>query len=86
MANDLDTVLALATQAVALAVEPVRVGCQDREVAAVDLIAIQVWWRRWDTEVRGTRGDSSAPVAGWSPAEAGGSWSSPAWVAASWPS
>ena len=44
--------LALATQPVALAVEPVRAGWQDGEVAAVDLIAIQVRWRWWDTEIR----------------------------------
>jgi hypothetical protein len=36
---------------VALAVEPVRVGWQDREVAAVDVFAVKVWRRR-DTKAR----------------------------------
>jgi hypothetical protein len=44
--------LAFAAQPVALAVEPVRVGWQDREVAAVDVLAVKVWRRRRDTEVR----------------------------------
>ena len=44
--------LALAAHSIAVAVEPVRVGWQNREVAAVDVIAVQVGRRRRDTEVR----------------------------------
>jgi hypothetical protein len=43
--------LALAAQPVALAVEPVRIGWQDREVACVDVGAVQIRRRR-DAEVR----------------------------------
>jgi hypothetical protein len=44
--------LALAAHSIAVAVEPVRVGWPDCEVAAVDLSTIQVGRRRRDTEVR----------------------------------
>jgi hypothetical protein len=43
--------LALAAHSIAVAVEPVRVGWPDREVAAADVSAVQVWRRRWDAEV-----------------------------------
>jgi hypothetical protein len=44
--------LALTALPVAVAIEPVRVGRQDREVAPIDVIAVQIWRRRRDTEVR----------------------------------
>ena len=43
--------LALAAHSIAVAVEPVRVGWPDREVAATDVGAVQVWRRRRDAEV-----------------------------------